>query len=537
MFPRYGVIFPTFLEYESSIHFFEKYSKPFYIFPFNEIKNNLSKPFFMKAKNIVNSISVIININNSDEIELCSYLSLTTLYFDVDENELYETATKILPFLTKYKNTKLIARVNNYQSWSKLYCLCRYHPNLFVSPFLPIDLKESKIWKTSTIHSFILTASHFNDDHTINQNNINSISFLLIRGSFLLISFKSPSIMNLINSINNLIEKVPISYSLSHFQLPMETISVNLPSYSYEIFETDKQKYFLYQKAIQKAVEKLRGKKEINEIILSVVGAGRGPLVNCAIQCGIKNIFVVEKNPSAIELLNQKCKNEWFNINIQIFSGDFRYISFPNKVDIIVSELLGSIGDNELAPECLQCCEGKINDDFGIMIPQSFSSVFVPIMSEFLWSKALNEDKFQNILVIPLDTALLLSDSQIGFEFNYPDKNNENKLYLRKKFTFNVRLDGVCHGLGGWFNSVLFDDITMSNSPVDGTSDLFSWFPVFIPFENPVKVSNGQKFEVVFERKRNNQKVWYEWALIDPIISPIQNVGGNHCFIGIHYNI
>lgn len=33
--------------------------------------------------------------------------------------------------------------------------------------------------------------------------------------------------------------------------------------------------------------------------------------------------------------------------------GDMRTIELPEKIDILVSELLGSFGDNELSPECI----------------------------------------------------------------------------------------------------------------------------------------------------------------------------------------
>ena len=34
-----------------------------------------------------------------------------------------------------------------------------------------------------------------------------------------------------------------------------------------------------------------------------------------------------------------------------------RTIKLPEKIDILVSELLGSFGDNELSPECLDGAE------------------------------------------------------------------------------------------------------------------------------------------------------------------------------------
>lgn len=44
--------------------------------------------------------------------------------------------------------------------------------------------------------------------------------------------------------------------------------------------------------------------------------------------------------------------NEWKS-DVQILPGDMRVIDVPEKADILVSELLGSFGDNELSPECL----------------------------------------------------------------------------------------------------------------------------------------------------------------------------------------
>ena len=38
---------------------------------------------------------------------------------------------------------------------------------------------------------------------------------------------------------------------------------------------------------------------------------------------------------------------------VQLIFGDMRVIDVPEKADILVSELLGSFGDNELSPECL----------------------------------------------------------------------------------------------------------------------------------------------------------------------------------------
>ena len=45
-------------------------------------------------------------------------------------------------------------------------------------------------------------------------------------------------------------------------------------------------------------------------------------------------------------------EEEWGD-RVTVVSCDMREWDAPEKADILVSELLGSFGDNELSPECL----------------------------------------------------------------------------------------------------------------------------------------------------------------------------------------
>lgn len=57
-----------------------------------------------------------------------------------------------------------------------------------------------------------------------------------------------------------------------------------------------------------------------------------------------------------------------------------RYFEPPEKVDILVSELLGSFGDNELSPECLDGAQKHLKPD-GISIPCQSTSYLNPVMA------------------------------------------------------------------------------------------------------------------------------------------------------------
>ncbi len=61
-------------------------------------------------------------------------------------------------------------------------------------------------------------------------------------------------------------------------------------------------------------------------------------------------------------------------------SADMRTWSAPEQADILVSELLGSFGDNELSPECLDGAQRLLAPD-GISIPASYTSYLAPVTS------------------------------------------------------------------------------------------------------------------------------------------------------------
>jgi protein arginine N-methyltransferase 5 len=50
----------------------------------------------------------------------------------------------------------------------------------------------------------------------------------------------------------------------------------------------------------------------------------------------------------------------------------------PHAAEILVSELLGSFGDNELSPECLDGAQRFLAHD-GVSIPRRYTSYLQPV--------------------------------------------------------------------------------------------------------------------------------------------------------------
>lgn len=116
-----------------------------------------------------------------------------------------------------------------------------------------------------------------------------------------------------------------------------------------------------------------------------VVGAGRGPLVRASMraaqQAGRRvRVFAVEKNPAALVHVQAMVAREGWQGQVTAVSADMRRWEAPCKADVLVSELLGSFGDNELSPECLDGAQRFLAPG-GVSVPSSYTSYLAPVTS------------------------------------------------------------------------------------------------------------------------------------------------------------
>jgi len=123
-------------------------------------------------------------------------------------------------------------------------------------------------------------------------------------------------------------------------------------------------------------------------------GAGRGPLIRRAIaaakRAGVSDrlkVIALDKNPNAIINLRNMLVEENLEDKVTLFAGDMRKLGEKDlQGDILMSELLGSFGDNELSPECLIPTERYLKPG-GIYLPWSYTNQVIPISSQILWNE------------------------------------------------------------------------------------------------------------------------------------------------------
>lgn len=318
-----------------------------------------------------------------------------------------------------------------------------------------------------------------------------------------------------------------------YLQTPLQPLKHNLQSSVYEAFEQDPVKYFEYQRAISKA---LADKFEHGEpVVVYVVGAGRGPLVDATLEAAKDSnievkVCAVEKNENALPTLMIKNKEKWEN-RVTIINKDMRSWNPTEKCDILVSELLGSFGDNELSPECLDGAQVYLKEN-GISIPSSYTSYLSPVQSRKLYGEISSIKKkeencnFQKPYVVQLNNVYTIAPAKSLFTFSHPRTNLEDNNDRDGFLTFNIPQDCVLHGFAGYFDTVLYKDVRLSIVPETFSEGMFSWFPAFFPLINPILLRQGEELQVNFWRFSDKHKVWYEWCVAKPYQSNIHNING-----------
>lgn len=211
--------------------------------------------------------------------------------------------------------------------------------------------------------------------------------------------------------------------------------------------------------------------------------------------------------------------------------------------DILVSELLGSFGDNELSPECLDGAQKHLKPD-GISIPSRSTSYLNPVMSPKLMNiirdvrshtyrgeipQPSHEIQSESTYVVYLKNAYHIAAPKPVFTFDHPNRDAviDNSRYTT--LSFDVRQDCLLTGFAGYFDTVLYKDIMLSIHPETHSDGLSSWFPMYFPLAEPQQVCAGQTITVNVWRCVSSNKVWYEWNTSAPIISHIHNANGLAC--------
>ncbi|PSR91898.1 Protein arginine N-methyltransferase [Actinidia chinensis var. chinensis] len=427
-----------------------------------------------------------------------------------------------------------IIHTNSFLTNARGYpCLSKRHQKLIIAFF---NHSIQIVVSGTPVHNLPMGSSELAANHT---DNFDSVQRHSLRAYLDYVAY-------LYQKMDPLPEQERLELGYRDFlQSPLQPLMDNLEAQTYETFEKDTVKYIQYQRAISKALLDRISDEEASSktTVLMVVGAGRGPLVRASLQAAEETgrklkVYAVEKNPNAIVTLHSLVKLEgWENI-VTIVSCDMRCWDAPEKADILVSELLGSFGDNELSPECLDGAQRFLKQD-GVSIPTSYTSFIQPVTTSKLYNDVKSHKDlvhFETAYVVKLHRVARLAPSQPVFTFTHPEYSTTKDNQRYKKLQFEIPHDSgsvLVHGFAGYFDATLYKDVHLGIEPSTATPNMFSWFPIYFPLRTPVCVRPGSPLEVHLWRCCGSTKVWYEWCVTNPSACPIHNSNGRSYWVGL----
>lgn len=134
----------------------------------------------------------------------------------------------------------------------------------------------------------------------------------------------------------------PCSRSLRFKQVIAESGLESWKVNDYQSMRDDVPRTSKFKSAIQR---RLAGTREA-----TVVDIGTGPFALLAVfaaRAGARKVYAIEKNSEAATMAKALVAREGLEDRIQVIEGDSMQVVLPERVDLIVSELIGSIATQE----------------------------------------------------------------------------------------------------------------------------------------------------------------------------------------------
>lgn len=403
------------------------------------------------------------------ELRFAAFLSLPAVIVEVKDENCSAIARIIYSFLHQgHHNLHIWVKIplqsydgqqDTWQWWNKFRRMCNSHGRiglaLEITSNLPPQLER---WSGEPIRVVFLSTSIFLTNKkgfpVLSRPHQQIVSKLLRLNCQAVISgdkINEDSVVVYHQYLNHLRQAASTEGQYERFargyedylQAPLQPLMDNLESSTYEIFEKDPIKYSMYQEAVYRCLLDIipDEQRDGTTAVIMVLGAGRGPLVRMSLRGAEKanrkvKLYAVEKNRNAAVLLEHLRTTEWKKHDVTVVSADMRTWDAPELADIIVSELLGSFGDNELSPECLDGATRFLKPN-AVSIPQSYTSYVSPISSQKLYNEVkgvVNSDRnkppetsFETPYVVRIHNYHELADPIALFTFNHPNWNTTSE--------------------------------------------------------------------------------------------------------------
>jgi protein arginine N-methyltransferase 1 len=250
------------------------------------------------------------------------------------------------------------------------------------------------------------------------------------------------------------------------------------------------------------------------------LGTGTGILAQWALEAGAERVYGVDVNATILGTAVERIQRAGYGGRFHPIHGLSYDVRLPERVDVIVSEVMGNLADNEDCVRILIDARRRLLRDSGRMIPSRLDSYLVPVSAARAHDQVRRGEHRGSELTVCLDDALQRRGVRSRFDCYYDVILSQAthlgtprvvRLYTfdvhdqptyRVATVFAVQREGMFTGFKGYFVATLSETVALdiSGDDIEGRTASDSWKHCYLPVEEPVAVEPGDRIRLVFER-------------------------------------
>lgn len=302
------------------------------------------------------------------------------------------------------------------------------------------------------------------------------------------------------------------SYSTEEVWLPESEHIADWDEGFHELLLRDRLRMVAFRTAIREAVRP--------GVTVLDLGTGTGVLALWALQAGAGRVYGIDFKESMLRGAAERIDAAGYGDRFQPVLGLSFEVDLPERVDVIISETLGNLVDNEGCVKMLADAGQRFLAEGGVFVPASAESYLVPVAAERAHARlrrgeirggdgrstgvaklprqeiASLFDTYYDV-ILPMSTYLASPRLVRHYTFGLDEQDD-----YRLSTSFFVRQDGTFTGFKGYFIASLSETVALdiSGDDITGGTTSDSWKHCYLPVRDPVGVQQGDRIALNFSR-------------------------------------
>jgi type I protein arginine methyltransferase len=257
--------------------------------------------------------------------------------------------------------------------------------------------------------------------------------------------------------------------------------------------------------------------------VIADLGTGTGVLARWALEAGAARVYAIERDAELLERARDAAESEGLGERFVPVAGLSYDVELPERVDLILSEILGNLVDNEDCTRILDDAVGRFLAPGGRLLPARAERYLVPVEAQRAHAEvgALRSssasppspgdgrrppvprpfDAYYDV-VLPRSGYLASPRLDRAFDFALPGAPAS----YRSDLVFAVDRAGWFTGFKGWFVADLSPTVVLDiagdriDGGRDGRTSSDSWKHAYLPIEHPVAVEPHDRITLCLAR-------------------------------------